>query len=299
MKDNEKVTIIDKHWKHIYNDWIKKAVESFPDRKIECKRSPEAPGNFVKGVVQDLNESDLVIAELTGNRPNVFYELGIRNALATGTIMITQDSSALPSDLHTYYCLPYVYTDKSHEYSDAFSRFQIALHTKIQVIIASGFPPDNPVADFLEFGRTARKTRFETHRRTLAALLKGFSQMLLEYKDALRSYLDSDGKMYQPNALYDLSNPMLIRALHTRLNSEFDFALFSMDLFRAIQKRADEVLRTVDEVLREVNDLGLTFNQQNGNWREVVLDKITVVEATHRNVSTLIEQVQKAPQVSI
>src|SRR6266481_3601010 len=68
-------------WTYIYEEWIKRAVESYPSSKWRCKRSPAQPGNFVKGIVQDLSTADLVIADLTGQRPNVYYELGIRHAL--------------------------------------------------------------------------------------------------------------------------------------------------------------------------------------------------------------------------
>jgi len=60
------VTITKPQWDHIYEHWIKKAVESFQGGKFSCKRSPSQPGNFVKGIIADLSGSDIVIADLTG-----------------------------------------------------------------------------------------------------------------------------------------------------------------------------------------------------------------------------------------
>ena len=36
----------------IYQDWIKKAVESYPDANISCGRLATAAGNFVKRVAK-------------------------------------------------------------------------------------------------------------------------------------------------------------------------------------------------------------------------------------------------------
>jgi hypothetical protein len=71
----QKRKIAKSRWDHIYQKWIKRAVESYPQGKIASKRSPAKPGSFIKGIVVDLSEADLVIADLTGARPNVYYEL--------------------------------------------------------------------------------------------------------------------------------------------------------------------------------------------------------------------------------
>ena len=95
--------ITKEQWNHIYDRWIKRAVEAYRPARMVCKRSPASPGNFVKGIIADLGTSDLVIADLTGGKPNVYYELGIRHTLRTGTVIITQHLSALPSDLAGYH----------------------------------------------------------------------------------------------------------------------------------------------------------------------------------------------------
>lgn len=149
--DGENDTIIDfRQWTFIYNDWIKKAVESYPNEKIKCKRSTATPGNFVKGIIKDIYSSDIVIADLTGQKPNVYYELGIRHSLKLGTIIITQDLKAIPSDLASYYCFGYNYTDKTHLFKEYFEAFEKELHDKITHILLNNSLSDNPVADFLD-----------------------------------------------------------------------------------------------------------------------------------------------------
>ena len=87
---SQKRKITKRQWDHIFSKWIQKAVESYRPTRYLCKRSPASPGNFVKGIISDLGNAELVIADLTGGKPNVYYELGIRHTLRTGTIITTQ-----------------------------------------------------------------------------------------------------------------------------------------------------------------------------------------------------------------
>lgn len=149
-KDENKVQISGEEWDYIFLKWITPAVESYPNRRFKCRRSADTPGNFVKGIIQDLHKSPLVIADLTGQRPNVFYELGVRHALQIGTVMITQDFNAVPSDLNSYYCFEYKYSAKGFEQPELFRKFEKALHEKIAHLDSSEHTPDSPVSDFLD-----------------------------------------------------------------------------------------------------------------------------------------------------
>ena len=165
-------------WNHIYDRWIKRAVESFKNEVIACSRSLAIPGNFVKGIISDLSEADLVIADITGNKPNVFYELGIRHALKTGTILISQDLGAVPSDLKSYYTFGYNYTDKAHEYEDYFNKFEKELHAKIEAFLSGSVLTDSPVSDFLGF-------RFEIYRKQMESDRAELHRLVVECGHAL------------------------------------------------------------------------------------------------------------------
>ena len=58
-----------------------------------------APGIFMRDVVTGIFQSSVVLAELSGRNPNVFYELGLAHAYRKPVIMITQEKDAVPSDL--------------------------------------------------------------------------------------------------------------------------------------------------------------------------------------------------------
>jgi hypothetical protein len=149
----------------------KKAVESYKSGAIVCKRSPATPGNFVKGIVEDLDSSDLVIADLTGSKPNVFYELGVRHALCIGTIIITQDLKALPADLTNYYVFQYDYSEKTHQYDEFFTKFEKAMHEKLRAWDDAENPSDSPVSDFLGLMNQRRGKEVEQEKQELKSIL--------------------------------------------------------------------------------------------------------------------------------
>lgn len=171
IKD-QPTTITAAEWNHIFKYWIKKAVESYKPHKFRCMRSPAVPGNFIKGIIHDIYESELVIADLTGSKPNVYYELGIRHALGPGTLIITQDLDAIPSDLRSYYCFQYDYTKAHPEYERRYKAFEEELHKKIKHFFDELFPSDNPVSDFLGYKHAFLEDRFRAEKLQLEILFK-------------------------------------------------------------------------------------------------------------------------------
>ncbi|MBN2090838.1 DUF1566 domain-containing protein [candidate division KSB1 bacterium] len=89
------------NWK-IYFQIIKPVVEVCG---YEAKRADELEylGNITHDIIKWLYESQLVIADLTGKNPNVFYELGVRHALMrAGTIPIMRKGEKPPFDIANY-----------------------------------------------------------------------------------------------------------------------------------------------------------------------------------------------------
>lgn len=66
-----------------------------------------AAGDILADIILDLDQANLVIADLTGLNPNVMYELGIRHGFTKPTIMLSQDVNELPFDLKSHHCIEY------------------------------------------------------------------------------------------------------------------------------------------------------------------------------------------------
>lgn len=67
-------------YEEIYKLVYKKACEEL---QIICYRIDEIsrPGSITKDIVDGIIDADIIIADLTDNNPNVFYELGIANSI--------------------------------------------------------------------------------------------------------------------------------------------------------------------------------------------------------------------------
>ena len=58
-----------------------------------------APNNINRGIVEYLEDADLVVADVHDHNPNVFYELGIRNVVNKPYILIKKQGERLPFDI--------------------------------------------------------------------------------------------------------------------------------------------------------------------------------------------------------
>lgn len=99
--------------------------------------------NILHDIVEGISTSDIVIADLTGLNPNVFYELGLAHAMNKKVIIITQDISELPFDLQSY---------RAIQYSLLFNKlpdFEKELDSLLLGAINDSVKFGNPVTDYL------------------------------------------------------------------------------------------------------------------------------------------------------
>jgi len=129
-------------WTEIFEYVIKPAVEE-SGLGYDCERSVAERENIIKGILEALNSANVVIADLTDNNPNVFYELGVRHTLANRTILIAQGKKHIPFDLGQY---PVAFYSESPA---KIVEFKSEIKKKLEDIEKNPERSDNPVADFL------------------------------------------------------------------------------------------------------------------------------------------------------
>ncbi len=111
----------------------------------EAKRADELhePGVIDKLYTEWLLESDVVLADLTFSNPNVFYELGIRQALSKkSTVLIAQKDSELPFDVRNQAVVHYDYF-----HAPSLPKFHASLTATLMAAAAK--PAGSPVHGFL------------------------------------------------------------------------------------------------------------------------------------------------------
>ena len=131
-------------WTTIFQELIRPAVEE-SGLGFTCRRSDTVTGNVIRDILMDLHAANVVIADLTDQRANVMYELGVRHALATRTIMIAQRSKDIPSDLKSYKY--YIYDWKTNQDKQ---NFRARIAGLLAELVNAPRVSDNPIADFLD-----------------------------------------------------------------------------------------------------------------------------------------------------
>ena len=133
----------EEEWTEIYENLIKPAVEN-SGLGYACHRSKSSHGNIIKDILTDLYISHVVIADLTDENPNVWYELGVRHTLRKRTLLIQQRGGQIPFDLGQYGT--YFYEWKTEPQKDA---FRTQIKELLENLEKEPDKPDSPVWDFL------------------------------------------------------------------------------------------------------------------------------------------------------
>lgn len=82
----------------IYEFGIKGACS---DAGVYCERVDEQVflGSMLERIFSQISRADLLIADMTGKNPNVFYEVGYAHALGKKVVLLTSVSQDIPFDL--------------------------------------------------------------------------------------------------------------------------------------------------------------------------------------------------------
>jgi hypothetical protein len=83
--------------RHRYDDLIREALlKAAPSLDVIRADDVGVPGTINTDIMTRIMHSDLVVADITYPNPNVFYELGLRHASRSGTILIKERDGKVP-----------------------------------------------------------------------------------------------------------------------------------------------------------------------------------------------------------
>lgn len=107
---------IEEHDEKYWTTFFATIKEVMEELGYDCTRSEVGPYNLLTNIIMNIDCSDIVIAVLTDFNPNVWYELGIRHTLKTGTIMLLQEGQKPPFDIGNYGIIIYEYSSQLHKF---------------------------------------------------------------------------------------------------------------------------------------------------------------------------------------
>ena len=96
----------------VYEDHLKPSVESLSG--LRCLRAADINDNrpIMEDIWKSINEARIIISDLTGKNPNVFYETGIAHTIGKEVVLITQSIADVPFDLRHLRCIVYEYVPR-------------------------------------------------------------------------------------------------------------------------------------------------------------------------------------------
>ena len=109
MTDKRSVFLImpfDEEFDPVYSGFIKPVLEDIGFNVVRAD-DIQNQRSILRDVLEKIDRSDLIVADLTSANPNVFYELGLAHMLRKPVILVTQSIDEVPFDLRPYRLLEY------------------------------------------------------------------------------------------------------------------------------------------------------------------------------------------------
>ena len=144
------------------------------------------PGIITTQIITQLVEAPLVIADLTGANPNVFYELAVRHASRLPYIQMIRRDERIPFDVHGVRTIEYDLGDPDRV-SSAVNSLRLQINE-----IDSGHIVDSPLSPVL------KTSLFDIDENALQVFLDKFEtiqQSLDQLTDGLKSLRDDVGSL--------------------------------------------------------------------------------------------------------
>lgn len=129
----------------VFRHVLKPALE---ERGFVAERANEdpSPGRILPKIIESIIKSDLVVVDLTGRNPNVFYELGIAHSFTRPLISLADSADGLPFDVKDERVIVIGQNrgDGVLDVDDA-EAARSSLRRSLDVVLAEGYEPPSPV----------------------------------------------------------------------------------------------------------------------------------------------------------
>ena len=182
----------------IFNHIVEPACDKFSLTPLRSDKIAMT-GVITHKIIKHLKDSDIVIADLTGHNPNVFYELGIRHALGRPVIIIKSNSDKRPFDIQSINILDYSSLDHVE-----MTRLKGLVVDHIDLVLNHRDEIDDPLAGSL-MGNINEASELKSEVLDIKNDIRGlrediintFSQDSLDKTRINAQYLDGEDRAFQ------------------------------------------------------------------------------------------------------
>lgn len=141
------------------------------------------PGIITSQVIQHVVEDPLVIADLTGRNPNVFYELAIRHAIKKPVVQIIHGSEAIPFDVAASRTIHF-----DHHDLDSAAKAREEIIRQIRSAEKNPKDVDTPITVALELQQLRQSDNpLEKSNAEIITMLQEMRTFIVDLRDAPRA----------------------------------------------------------------------------------------------------------------
>ncbi|ELA8132732.1 hypothetical protein [Vibrio parahaemolyticus] len=197
------------HFSLVYEDIIKPAVEAAGMKAVRADETVNT--NLIQlDILRKVIESDIAICDMSSKNPNVFYELGVRQAFDKPTVLMIDDVTPAPFDVSS---LRYVEYKKDMGYRDV----KLAIEKLTQTIIETYEKKDdkseiNSLIRLMELTTPAQLNQTDISAEDRAAI------QVNELTAAVHSMQATQNKILK-SIESDFSRPLKVKTYDSRTNS--------------------------------------------------------------------------------
>jgi hypothetical protein len=149
---------------------------------LDPKRADDLyrPSTIVNDIWEYTQTAKVILADLTGKNPNVFYELGLAHALAKPAILITESINDVPFDLRSLRVIEY---DKNQP--DWGAALQSSITKSIQEVAQS--PLESVLPTFLTVKTAAKPKEVSEKDRAILEMKRDIDLLRAEFSRRSKS----------------------------------------------------------------------------------------------------------------
>jgi hypothetical protein len=175
---------------------VRRAAEECGYRVLRADEISE-PGIITGQVIQLLMDAPLVIADLTGRNPNVFYELAIRHITRKPLVQMIDEKEGIPFDVAPLRTIKFSHTDLDSAES---ARGELIKH--IRAVEKDPAQVDNPITTAIDL--SALKGSEKPADQQLAAILEALTEIRAELRTTQDSLAFVSSSVGLPTSLSDV-----------------------------------------------------------------------------------------------
>lgn len=148
---------------------IAPVVESLGYTATRADQLPD-PGVITSQILQRLIDDTLVVADLAGHNPNVFYEVGVRHAFRRPIVQLSQKGESIPFDVAGLRTIQLDHTDL-----DSVEAAKQELEKHVRALEADKANTGSPISDVIKIQALRRSD--DPNRQFQAEVLSGINDL--------------------------------------------------------------------------------------------------------------------------